>query len=265
MYKDSSQLRIEDFVFPYGRLDQENDWVKLAQIVPRETIEEGYAAQFVNNGHPAHPSRMAFGALVIKQRMKCSDKWVVKHISENPYLQYFIGMKGYSSKCPFGASTMVAFRTRFSPEDIARILEATIPEAEEKKAAKQETDGAVQGQEAEQDSEDDGNDDQDPPNGGTLILDATCCPADIAYPQDINLLNKSREKLEETIDEICEANGQRKPRTYRKCARKDYLRLAKSKKRTEKAIRKAIGQQLRYIRRDVRYIVEMVEDGVKLT
>ena len=193
MYKDSSQLRIEDFVFPYGTLDQENDWVKLAQIVPWETIEEGYAAQFVNNGRPAHPSRMAFGALVIKQRMKCSDEWVVKHISENPYLQYFIGMKEYSSKCPFGASTMVAFCTRFSPEDIARILEATVLERE------QETDGAVQEQEAEQDSEDDGNDDWEPPNGGTLILDATCCPADIAYPQDINLLNKSREKLEEMI------------------------------------------------------------------
>ena len=250
MYKDSSQLRIEDFVFPYGTLDQENDWVKLAEIVPWETIEKGYAAQFVNNGHPAHPARMAFGALVIKQRLKCSDEWVVKHISENPYLQYFIGMKEYSSKCPFGASTMVAFRTRFSPKDIARILDATVPGPE---------------QEGEQEPEDDGNDDQDPLNGGTLILDATCCPADIAYPQDINLLNKSREKLEETIDEICEANGLKKPRTCRKCARKDCLRLAKSKKRTEKAIQKAIGKQLRYIRRDIRYIVELIQNGVKLT
>ncbi len=25
MYKDSSQLRIEDFVFPYGKLDPDND------------------------------------------------------------------------------------------------------------------------------------------------------------------------------------------------------------------------------------------------
>ena len=147
MYKDNSQLRIEDFVFPYGTLDRENDWVKLAQIVPWETVEEGYAARFVNNGHPAHPARMALGALVIKQRLKCSDDWVVKHISENPYLQYFIGMKEYSSQCPFGASTMVAFRKRFSPEDIARILEATIPESE-------------------QESDDGGDDDQDPPNSG---------------------------------------------------------------------------------------------------
>ena len=63
-----SKVSIEDYVFPYGTLDQENDWVRLAQTVPWETIEEGYAAQFVNNGHPAHPSRMAFGALAIKQR-----------------------------------------------------------------------------------------------------------------------------------------------------------------------------------------------------
>ena len=34
MYKDNSQLRIEDFVFPYGTLDPENDWVKLAALVP---------------------------------------------------------------------------------------------------------------------------------------------------------------------------------------------------------------------------------------
>ena len=246
MYKDNSQLQIEDFVFPYGTLDRENDWVKLAEMMPWETVEEGYAAQFVNNGHPAHPARMALGALVIKQRLKCSDDWVVKHVSENPYLQYFIGMKEYSSQCPFGASTMVAFRKRFSPEDIARILEATVPKPE-------------------QESEDDSDDDQDPPNSGTLTLDATCCPADVAYPQDINLLNEAREKLEETIDEICQANALAKPRTYRKCARKDYLHLAKSKKRTRRAVRKAIGKQLRYIRRDIRYIVEFVQNGMKLT
>ena len=76
MYKDNSQLRIEDFVFPYGTLVPENDWVKLAALVPWDTVEQRYAAQFVNNGHPAHPARMAFGALLIKQRLKCSDEWV---------------------------------------------------------------------------------------------------------------------------------------------------------------------------------------------
>ena len=47
MYKDNSQLRIEDFIFPYGKLDPENDWVKLAALVPWEVAEERYAARFV--------------------------------------------------------------------------------------------------------------------------------------------------------------------------------------------------------------------------
>ncbi len=129
MYKDSRQLRVEDFVFPYGKLDPENDWVKLAELVPWNVAEERYAARFVNNGHPAHPARVALGALLIQRRLKCSDEWLVKHIGENPYLQYFIGMKEYG-RCPFGASTLVAFRKRFSEEDLAVILEASVPKPE---------------------------------------------------------------------------------------------------------------------------------------
>ncbi len=122
-------LRIEDFVFPYGKLDPENDWVKLAALVPWDVAEERYAVRFVNNGHPAHPARMAQGALLIQRRLKCSDEWLVKHIGENPYLQYFIGMKKYGP-CPFGASMLVVFRKRFSEEDMAVVLEASVPKEE---------------------------------------------------------------------------------------------------------------------------------------
>ena len=41
---------------------------------------------------------------------------------------------------------------------------------------------------------------------------------------------------------------------YKEKARKDYLALAKSKKRSSKKIRKAIKKQLQYIRRDRNYI-----------
>ncbi|MCI8657786.1 MAG: hypothetical protein HFF72_10195 [Oscillospiraceae bacterium] len=110
MYKDNSQLRMEDFIFPYGKLDPENDWVKLAALVPWEIAEERYAARFVNNGHPAHSARMALGALLIQRRLK---------------------------------------------------LEASVPKAATGK----------------QDDSDDGN---DPPNSGTLILDATSLSASLA-------------------------------------------------------------------------------------
>lgn len=36
-----------------------------------------------------------------------------------------------------------------------------------------------------------------------LIIDVTCAPQNIEFPQDINQLNQSGENLEYMIDEIC--------------------------------------------------------------
>jgi IS5 family transposase len=80
-----------------------------------------------------------------------------------------------------------------------------------------------------------------------MLVDATCTPADVAYPTDLNLLNEAREKTEEMID-VKHApfiGTEEKPRTYREKARKAYLAVAKQKKPGAKKIRKAIGQQLR--------------------
>ena len=100
-------------------------------------------------------------------------------------------------------------------------------------------------------------------NSGTLMLDATCAPQNIEFPQDINLLNKSREDLEHIIDEICYAYNLKKPRMYRVNARADYLELAKCKKRTGKRIRKAIEKQLQYVRRDLKYIDEFIAQEIE--
>ena len=74
-------------------------------------------------------------------------------------------------------------------------------------------------------------------------------PADIKYPADIDLLNKSREHLETAINILwkhVEHTGHKFPYSAKK-ARKSYLKLAKSKKWTQTKCRKAIGEQLRYI------------------
>ena len=71
-------------------------------------------------------------------------------------------------------------------------------------------------------------------NNGTIILDATWAPQNISYPQDINLLNETRENLEKMIVKICCDHNYYKLRMYRENARRDYLNLAKCKKRTTK-------------------------------
>ena len=70
MYKKETQLAFEDFVFPFGELDSENEWVKLAGLIPWDTVEREYAKQFVDNGHPAHSARIALGALVVSRVMR---------------------------------------------------------------------------------------------------------------------------------------------------------------------------------------------------
>ena len=42
MYKKETQLAFEDFVFPFGELDSENEWVKLAGVIQElEILRKG--------------------------------------------------------------------------------------------------------------------------------------------------------------------------------------------------------------------------------
>lgn len=226
------------------KLREDNRWVKKAQIIPWGKIEVRYAALFPSNtGNVAKPLRLALGALFIQQEYGYSDEEIVLQIQENPYLQYFCGYSGFDdSKPPFDSSSMVHFRKRITPEILGEINEMII-------------------QEAQQDSDDDNDNDE---NSGTMIVDATCAPSQIRYPQDVSLLNEARENAEKLVDLLHDPAHGKKPRTYRKRARKDYLKYARSRKHTAKMTRKAIGKQLGYLRRDLSYIDAMLEHGKTL-
>lgn len=57
-----------------------------------------------------------------------------------------------------------------------------------------------------------------------------------------DLLNKARDNMEGIIDDLCRRFDHYTPRMYRQNTRKDYLNLAKCKKRTKKRSRKTIKQ-----------------------
>jgi len=56
----------------------------------------------------------------------------------------------------------------------------------------------------------------------------------------------------------------RKPRTYRQKARREYMGFVKAGKRTGRARRKALGRQLRYLRRNLS-IIDALCEQVSLT
>lgn len=242
--KDKSQLTFENFHLPFGgRLDKENRWIKLSQIIPWDKIETMYAGKFSSTqGAPAKPLRMALGALIIKERCGFTDEETVEQIKENPYLQYFIGQEEYSNAAPFDASMMVHFRKRLDSETMKEINELI-----------------ATGKIREATKKDDDRDDFGPgtPKKGKLIVDASCMPSDIRYPNDMSLLDEARTRTEKIIDELCKAQGIKKPRTYRQNARKHFIRFIHEKKPNGKKVRKAIGKQLRYVHRNLKNIGEM--------
>lgn len=238
MYRYSNgQISLADFKQPVGmNLKENNRWVKKAQTIPWPEIEKRYAALFTNRkGNVAKPLRLALGACIIQAEYGYPDEEIPLQIQENPYLQYFCGYAGYDDeKPPFDPSLMVYFRKRLTPEILGEINEMIVREAKER-----------------QDKEDDDDPGSGGGNSGTLIVDATCAPSNIRYPQDVSLLNEARENAEKLLDILHEPADGKKPRTYRKCARKDYLKYAKTRKHTAKMTHKAIGKQLRYLKRDL--------------
>ena len=246
MYRYSNgQISLADFKQPVGmNLKESNRWVKKAQTIPWLEIEKRYAALFTNRkGNVAKPLRLALGACIIQAEYGYSDEETALQIQENPYLQYFCGYPGYDDeKLPFDPSLMVYFRKRLTPEILGEINEMIVRDATER-------------QSKETKSRDDDDDADNHPetggNSGTMIVDATCAPSNIRYPQDVSLLNEARENAEKLLDVLHDRNDGKKPRTYRRRAQKDYLKYTRCRKHTAKTTRKAIGKQLSYLRRDL--------------
>lgn len=267
MYRQpSNQLKIEDFVLPFeGKLNPENRWVKLSKLIPWEEIEKDYAELFPSStGTEAKPLRMALGALLIKEKCGYSDRETVEQIMENPYLQFFIGLERYQDdKAPFDPSLMVHFRKRLDKETMMEINEMICQqekqpfEAEVEKENKKSKEPQDPGEPpVSGGTPEDMTQTTQPTRKGKLLLDATCAPADVRYPTDLSLLNEAREKTEAIIDALHHVNLglKKKPRTYRKKARKQYLTVAKQRKPQTKTIRKAIGKQLGYVGRNLKTI-----------
>lgn len=246
------QINFTDFNQPMGlHMNPENRWIKKAETIPWDDIENEYAKLFSDElGAPAKPVHAALGSLLIQKQYGYSDRELVEQITENPYYQYFIGLEGYQEEKPFAPSLLVEFRKRLDEDVLMEINEMILAFNDPDDPPPSSGGG------------DDGSDELD--NDGTLILDATCAPQNISFPQDINLLNTAREKCEMIIDTICYEYNIEKPRTYRRKARQDYLLLARSKKRTKKKIRKAIKKQLQYIRRDLKYIEAFLSIGLEI-
>ena len=247
----------EKFELPFeGKLSPNNRWVIMAELIPWDDFEEEYAKLFsAEKGAPAKLFRMALGTLIIKEKLGTSDRETIEQIRENPYLQYFIGLNCYQQEPPLESSMLVHFRKRIDGELINKI---------NKKIVKREIDKSDKEVKKKDCLQEKG---EKIKNKGKLILDATCAPADIKYPTDLGILNQARIETERIIDNLYKplrVKLRKKPRTSRKIARKEYLKVAKKRKVSYQERRKAIGKQLKYLKKNLGNIEDLIQAGASL-
>ena len=177
-------------------------------------------------------------------RLREYNHWV-KKAQLLPWDKIETKYAGYNdSKPPFDPSSMMHFRKHLTPEILVEINEMVIRAAEKKDDQNNNAGGGG--------------------NSGTMIVDATCAPSNIRYPQDVSLLNETRENAEKLLDVLHDPADGKKPRSYRKCAQKDNLKYVRCRKHTAKMTRKAISKQLNYLKRDLAAIDGKLNQGKML-
>lgn len=283
-YHSTQQLTLGGFESPFSKeLLSTNRWVVLAHRIPWDSLVNTYQHSLGNHttGASNINPRVALGALIIKHLCDISDRETVLQIQENMYMQYFIGYSSFSNDPPFDASLFVEIRKRLSLDALNQINEKVLGlmNANEDKpssthllqqdeallaeapAEDQDTTTSSKGEQS-QDNLPDNTPSSDaatePSPKGSLLMDATVCPQDIAYPTDLDLLSDARQKSEELIDVLQVGLTTPKPRTYREIARKKYLKTAQKKKKTKKVLKAAIKAQLQYLRRNIKSISAML-------
>jgi len=275
-YTPASQLTLEGFEHPFdSELDPSNRWVVLAGLIPWDELAAIYAHDLrSDSGRETVDIRMVIGALIVKHRLKLSDRDTVDEIAENIYTQYFCGLTSFQTGRPFDASLFVDIRKRMGADKFDAFNDVVIKRTEnlkpkrkrilrEKQEDKNPPVGEVNpGDEVVKEDVSQMEESPVPPNKGKLKIDATVADQQVVYPTDLGLLNRSREEAERIIDLLYEKNRdelKEKPRTYRRVARQRYLGIAKKKKKGKQEIRKAIGQQLRYVKRNIRTIGQLLD------
>jgi len=275
-YISPNQLTICGFETPFEQaLTSTNRWVKLSRLLPWDRMVHQYDVQFKSQeGRPPINGRVVIGALIIKHLLNLSDRETVQQIQENMFMQFFLGYSSFTNEAPFSPSLFVSIRERLSLSVINEINDIVIahgfemvidqkettppgnePEEQKNLSAawpSEQNDAAGEAKRAEKPSL---------PNSGKLMMDATVAPQNITYPTDLKLLNASRKKSEDIIDKLYKKSlhGQVKVRTYRQIAHKDFLNTAKKKSKSAKEIYRSNGSQLRYLKRNLQHITELIK------
>ena len=245
-YTSQYQTQFEDFSnLCQLELDPTNRWIQLGALLPWDRMVEVYVKRFSPNmGAGAVNPRWVIGAFIIKHKLRLSDEEALLSISENPYMQFFLGLETFRPTQLFSPTLFVELRKRLGEDTFDEFSRTLISLSED----------LVPGADEENSSE--------PDPKGKLKIDATVADQDIRYPTDLSLVNEARVKTEVIIDLLWDRLSDQlpvKPRTYRKVAHKRFLSQAKKKKASKASLRKTLRYLLNCVERNLGHIDQMLD------
>jgi hypothetical protein len=209
-----------------GRLDERNRWLRISELIPWAELEGEYLKYFSSVGRPAKDAQLILGLLLLKHMTKLSDREMLVTVMENPYMQAFCGFHSMATSATLDASTLTQVRKRLGPKFFRELEKKTYAGLIER--------GIIRAR--------------------GMLADATVFPEEIKFPTDVGLLNEVRRWAVRTIKRL---DG--KFRTRRRKAEKEYLSFSKTKRKTRKVIRKAKKAMLRYARRNLGQLGELIK------
>ena len=228
--KDGRVVPLFEELFPFGgQLEEDNRWLRIADLIPWRELEREYNTHFSHLGRPETDSRLFLGLILLKHLTGRSDREVVQSVRENVYQQAFCGFEEFVTDSALEPSTLTKLRKRLGVGFFKSMEEKTHQLLIERKII-----GAK-----------------------GMLADATVFPEHVKHPNDVGLLNDVRKWLVGNIKTLGGELG-RTCRTSCRKAKQSFLSFSKQKRRSRQMVRRAQKEMLQFVRRNLGQLEELV-------
>jgi IS5 family transposase len=210
-------------------IDPNHSLVKLAKVVDWDRFEEVFGSTYCpDNGRPAVSTRLMVALHYLKYAHNLSDEDVVAGWVENPYWQFFSGMKWFEHKVPIHPSSMCRWRKRIGDAGAEQLLAETIQSGLKLKAVK-------------------------PFQLKRVNVDTTVQEKDVRFPTDARLYDRARQRLVDAAKErgikIRQNYNRKSKQLLAQQSRYAHARQIKRAKKCTRTLRTYLGRVIRDIGR----------------
>jgi len=217
-------------------INMEHPLVILASKIDWTSLEETFGKLYVPNfGRPGLPTRLMVGLHYLKYAFDQSDESAVAMFLENPYWQYFCGLKYFSHEMPFDPSSMTRWRKRLSKSDSEALLQETIQTALRTEAMK-------------------------PKEITRVNVDTTVQEKAVAYPTDVRNYDKGRKLLVRIAKkrgiELRQSYARVGEELQRQQGRYAHARQMKRAAKATKRLKTYLGRVIREVDRNIEKLTD---------